>query len=100
VIKYNSAGVVQWTFRIQGGIGGSVDVIGSISVDASENIYLAAESSRQNLTFYSTTDAVVKFMPNLLGAYNVWDGYVAKFNSAGVHQWSAFVGALFFIYIL
>jgi hypothetical protein len=88
IIKHNSAGAFQWALRMSCGVGGSENVTGTISLDASENIYLAAGSQFTSVIFYNTTETMVK----TLALSSAWDGYVAKWNSAGTLLWAAIVG--------
>ncbi len=66
IVKYNSAGTLQWLRSISGN-GNSEDKAWGIVVDETDNIYI---------TGYVT-----------VAAGNT-DCYTAKFNSAGVSQWS------------
>ncbi len=79
VAKYNAAGVHQWSQRFGGGEG---DVGYSVAVDGSGNVLVTG-----NFAF------TVNFGGNDLTGIS--DIFVAKFNAAGVHQWSQrFGGAL------
>jgi hypothetical protein len=90
IIKHNAAGALQWALRMSCGIGGSEDVTGTISLDASENIYLAAGSAYTSVLFYNTAGTMVKNLTLTTSAS--WDGYAAKWNSAGTLLWAAVIG--------
>ena len=74
VAKYNSAGVHQWSQRF----GSNQDEEGTaVGVDAANNVFLAG-------FFAGTTNFGGG---NLVSAGSI-DVFVAKYNAAGVHQWS------------
>lgn len=80
--KYNSAGVLQWATYY----GGSGNEIGySVATDASGNIYLVG--------YTSSTDSIstAGSHQSNYGGGNL-DGFIVKFNSAGVRQWGTFYG--------
>ena len=73
-IRYDTAGVQQWTARYNGAVNGD-DAGIAITVDASQNVYVAGNSAGQS-TFTGGD------------SYN--DDIVAiKYNSAGAEQWAA-----------
>jgi hypothetical protein len=74
LIKYNSSGSIVWTRQIGSA---SQDYGDAIAFDGSGNIYIAG----------GTTG-------NLGGTAGAggWDGFVAKYNTSGVHQWTEKVG--------
>ena len=76
--KFNSAGVHQWSQRF-GDTNGQNGA--SVATDASENVVL---------TGYS--DGTVNFGGGNLTSAGQSDILLAKFNSAGVHQWSSQFG--------
>jgi hypothetical protein len=78
VVKYNSAGVHQWS-KSFGSYG--ADIGQDIAVDASGSVYV---------TGYFT--ATVDFGGGILGGSGT-SIFVAKYNSSGVHQWSKSFGS-------
>ncbi len=82
IAKYNSAGVHQWSQRF-GDTG--QDVVQSVDVDASGNVVMAG-------TFNGTVD----FGGGNLISAGFEDIFVAKYNSAGAHQWSQRYGDTLF----
>jgi hypothetical protein len=73
--KYNNAGSFQWAKNIGSSSGG--DFNGGIAVDASNNIYIDG--------YYGGSMTVGTFTLPFTGYY---DGFVAKFNTAGIAQWA------------
>jgi len=78
--KYNAAGVHQWSQRF-GGTG--LDGAASIAVDASGNVIISGD-------FQGTANFGGA---NLVSAGNL-DTFLAKYNTAGVHQWSQRLGGI------
>jgi FlgD Ig-like domain/Beta-propeller repeat len=76
--KYNAAGVHQWSQRF-GGTG--LDGAASVAVDASGNVVITGD-------FNGTANFGGA---NLVSAANL-DAFLAKYNAAGVHQWSQRLG--------
>ena len=74
VAKFDAAGVHQWSQRF-GGTG--VDDAFSIAVDASGNVFVGGQFS-----------GTVNFGGANLVSAGLTDIFLAKYNSAGVHQWS------------
>jgi hypothetical protein len=83
VAKYNSAGVVQWAAR-QGGA--SSDLPRSAAVDSSGNVIIAGNYNANPLTLYNANGSA--FATTLINSGGM-DGFIAKYNSAGVVQWAA-----------
>lgn len=77
VVKYDSAGIKQWT-RELGSSG--FDPAFSIATDASSNVYVVG-----------WTDGAIDGNSNVGGN----DYYIVKFNSAGVKQWTRQFGTIF-----
>lgn len=75
LVKFNSAGVYQWD-RVFGDVS-DFQAAGEVGTDASGNVYIAG-------TFFGS----VNFGGGLLTSVGDRDIFVAKFNSAGTHQWS------------
>jgi hypothetical protein len=73
LVKYNAAGVLQWT-RLLGVTGSNTSAYG-IAIDASNNIYITGET-----TGTLGSDAHV-------GLNDLNDAFVAKYNTSGAQQW-------------
>ena len=86
VVKYNSAGVVQWAAH-QGETGGTAYDTGfSVAVDSSGNVYVSGDYGSSPFTLYNYDGtAFATTLPNSGAIYS----FVAKYNSAGVVQWAA-----------
>lgn len=83
--KYNSSGVLLWATYY----GGSGNELGySVATDASGNVYLVG--------YTSSTDSIstVGSHQSNYGGGNL-DGFIVKFNSAGVRQWGTYYGGTF-----
>jgi hypothetical protein len=82
--KFNSNGTRQWASYYGGA---DDDIIYSIHLDASQNIYITggAESN----TGISTAGS---HQPSYAGSGDDTDGFIAKFNSSGVRQWGTYYG--------
>jgi hypothetical protein len=74
LVKFNSAGVHQWSERFGEW---SAQVAYSVATDAAANVYV---------TGYF--DGAVSFGGGFLTSAGALDIFLAKFNTAGVHQWS------------
>ena len=72
--KYNAAGVHQWSQRFGGT---SLDESNSVAVDASGNVVLTGDFS-----------GTASFGGSNLVSAGSLDAFLAKYNTAGVHQWS------------
>ena len=83
--KYNGAGVLQWA-TYYGGSG--VDLGWSVATDPSGNVYLTGSTS--SIDSISTLGC----HQNTYGGGNL-DGFIVKFNSAGVRQWGTYYGGTF-----
>lgn len=75
LVKFNSAGVYQWD-RVFGDVADQ-QFASSVATDASGNVYIAG-------AFFGS----VNFGGGVLTSLGDRDLFVAKFNSAGTHQWS------------
>jgi len=87
-IKYNSSGIAQWAVRIgvasgTGGSGGE-----DIACDSSGNVYLLGEggSTTVSTPIYNANGTTFATLPVTGGGS---DGFLVKYNSSGVGQWSA-----------
>lgn len=79
LVKFNAGGARMWGTYFGGTAG---DIGNSVAVDGTGNIYLAGYTGSANITS---------------GGFNtvIWgggDGFLVKFNTAGVHQWSTYYG--------
>ena len=79
VIKYNSAGTVQWTARVAGT---SNDYVGGITTDSQNNVYVSSHATQGTLTIYNADTS--PFAANIATAGQ--DALIVKYNSAGVAQ--------------
>jgi len=75
IVKYNSAGTLQWSQR-RGGSGD--DILVDIASDASGNIVVSG-------AFTGTTNFGGSNLVSNAGSYDI---VLAKYNASGVHQWS------------
>jgi len=87
-IKYNSSGIAQWAVRIgvASGTGGSVGE--DIACDSSGNVYLLGDggSTTVSTPIYNANGTTFATLPVTGGGS---DGFLVKYNSSGVGQWSA-----------
>jgi hypothetical protein len=94
VVKYNSSGVAQWAIR-EGGEGLSDDVATAITVDASNNIYVAGY-------FSPNPPAVTVGVTIGAGTFSTTtalnQGFVAKYNTNGVGQWTQNIDGNQYVY--
>jgi hypothetical protein len=88
LLKFNSAGILQWSVPIFGAPGDPdlVDLYALCST-AANDVVVAGRYSSATLTFGST-DSVNKQLPGGTG----WDGFVATYSSNGVAKWAVPVG--------
>jgi hypothetical protein len=83
--KFNTNGVRQWG-TYYGGVGDETGY--SCAVDPSGNVYLAGVTS----TSVGTSITTVGSHQSSFGG-NLYDGFLAKFNSAGTRLWGTYYGA-------
>ncbi len=81
VAKFNSNGIRQWATYMGGSNG---DFGYGIAIDLSNNVYIVGN------TFSSSGIASIGAFQQTNGGGS--DGFIAKFNSAGVRQWSTYCG--------
>ena len=81
LVKYNSAGTVQWIAQVGGLAYGLVT-----TTDSSGNIFVAGYRGSSVLTAYSVGN--IAFSPTLSAATGA---FIVKYNSAGTVQWLATV---------
>ncbi|MBL0288184.1 MAG: SBBP repeat-containing protein [Bacteroidetes bacterium] len=81
LVKFNSLGVRQWG-TYYGGLNFEIEPV--IATDLNGNVYLAGQTNSTNLM---STAGVVQ---TTLGGSD--DGFLAKFNGAGVRQWGTYYG--------
>lgn len=83
VVKFNSNGIRQWgTFYGDTGLEAGYGV----AADASGNVYLVGKTDAPTTNVISTSGV---HQQNFGG---VEDGFIVKFNSAGVRQWGTYYG--------
>ncbi|MCU0417225.1 MAG: immunoglobulin domain-containing protein [Cytophagaceae bacterium] len=80
VVKFNGSGVLQWNFLL-GGAG--ADKATALTVDASDNIYVAGRFfGTVDMNQSGATNNAVESVPQGTG-----DAYIAKYTSAGSYTW-------------
>lgn len=84
LVKFNSLGVRQWGTYYGGNT--ISDMGRSCKVDNAGNIILAGGTGTSASGIISTAGS---YQPGYGGTF---DGYIAKFNSAGVRQWGTYYG--------
>lgn len=85
LVKFNTNGIRQWGTYY----GDTGDETGySCAIDPSGNVYLAGVTSSSVGTSIAT---IGSHQPSFGG--NLYDGFLAKFNSAGVRLWGTYYGA-------
>jgi gliding motility-associated-like protein len=82
IAKFDENGMLQWSSYFGGD---SLDVGMKLSTDFNENVYLTG--STRSLDAIASDTSV--FQQSLSGEY---DGFVVKYDSAGVLQWSSYLG--------
>jgi hypothetical protein len=80
IAKYNSAGTIQWTQR-RGGTGDDIGI--AIGADAAGNLAVGG-------AFHDT----VNLGGGSLVSAGGFDGFLARYNTSGVHQWSLRFGTV------
>jgi hypothetical protein len=90
VVKYNTAGTVQWIARI-----GSATSVGAggVACDSSGNVYVCGGggSATQTVTIFNANGTTFSTLPVTTG---LADGFVVKYNSSGTAQWAARFGGV------
>ena len=84
LVKFNSAGIRQWG-TYYGGIGD--DGRASCATDASGNVYIAGYANTSSGQSIATSGS----HQSTFGG-NSYDGFLVKFNSAGIRQWGTYYG--------
>ena len=91
LVKFNSAGVLQWSVPIFGTPGGNVDTdfadLYALSSTTGDDLVIAGRYSSSTVTF-SSTDGVNKQLAGGTG----YDGFVARYASDGKAKWAVEVG--------
>jgi hypothetical protein len=85
IAKFNTAGVRQFGTYIGGN---GIDEARAIALDGPGNIFIAGQTS--STLGLATTGAYQS--TNQGGTTNLYDGFLAKYNSAGAKQWATFYG--------
>ena len=86
LVKYSSAGVVQWVTKHETNIGGYCYTIGC-SVDASGNVFIAGRHSGGTRFFNSNGTTIGATVPAPSTARS--QGVIAKYSSTGTLLWTA-----------
>ena len=83
VVKYNSSGVVQWVARMSPAFDAQ-----AVTCDLSGNVYVGGRggNSTTGMTIFNANGTTFATLPVASGS---GDGFVVKYNSAGVVQWVA-----------
>ena len=82
LVKFNSNGVRLWS-SYYGGLG--ADRLNTVSVDSSDNIYIAGSTiSSNNIATVGAHDEQVDD--------NSYDGFIAKFSPEGIREWGTYYG--------
>lgn len=81
--KFDGNGSLLWS-TYYGGTGN--DYCYFVNTDTQNNIYISGETNTGASGIIATAGA---HQPNLAGAY---DGYIVKFNAAGIRQWGTYYG--------
>ena len=82
IVKLNNTGTVRIWATYFGGTG--LDVINGIANDAGNNIYITGQTASNTLVSSAGAYQTARSGTN--------DAFIAKFNSAGVNQWSTYYG--------
>ena len=80
IVKYNSAGMVQWVTRMGGTLS---DNAFSTTADSLGNVYITGNYSSSPLTVYNSDGSQF----GTLALTTASDGFLVKYNSAGIAQW-------------
>ena len=89
IAKYNAAGTIQWMDRIGSGNDGHVEIKG-VTTDASGNVFACGyfeRTTRFGGLLNADAGGITK-----TSVYS-GDGFIAKYNSAGVFQWVSVIAA-------
>ncbi len=87
IVKYNESGIAQWATVFYGNAG-AVNLRGNyITVTKTDYIYITGGFSGTQGTFYST-DGTKKTINGSGKTESGLDGFVAKYNQAGIAQWA------------
>lgn len=84
IVKFDNAGIRQWCTYY----GGNGDEYGcAATIDATGNLFVAGYTDTGTSTTIATPGAHQSF-----NAGGFYDGFLVKFNSAGVRQWGTYYG--------
>ena len=84
VAKYSSSGILLWTARHVGP--GNNGYPTGVAVDSSGNVYAGGTWDGASVTLFSADEASSNTFGTTGGQT---DGYIVKYNSSGIVQWSA-----------
>lgn len=89
VVKYNTAGTVQWIARI-GGV--ASESARGVACDSSGNVYVCGGGGSTGApTVFNANGTTFSTLPATAG---LSDGFVVKYNSSGTAQWVARFGGV------
>jgi hypothetical protein len=94
VSKFDSSGVYQYSRIINGGLGGfGFNQVNSVTFDSSGNMYIAGYYSGNSgtPTIYEVTSGSVSTPVGTLPTVEFIAGFVCKFDSSGVYQYSRII---------
>lgn len=88
VSKFDSSGVLLWTFQIKGGDSNNSEVSSrAITTDSAGNVYIAGKFIRAVDFDGSVGNTAGDFVSNQSGGSYVDDGFILKLDSNGQFQW-------------
>ena len=86
LVKFNSAGARQWGTYYGGGF---TDYAWGVGTDNSGNVFIVGETN--SLSGIASPGSYQTLL-NTMGSGSGSDGFLVKFNSAGVRQWATYFG--------
>lgn len=85
VVKYDGSGLVQWAARIAGS---GEDIGTDIVTDSSGNIYVTGYYASSPVTIYNANNTTFGTLVNTA----LRDGFIVKYNTNGIVQWTTRIG--------